>query len=193
MRALGGADDPPCGEAMGRWQREALTEGLWRYRCGPSTIACGDGPLPHRYATGRIGGLARNPSELIRQPAAEKPLVGATDVRDDRRFGEARGDAAILRAADQREALAQVARQRIGARDPQRIFARGRLAPRAVIDGKTARGAAFGIDVVIIAAEALAIEIHRRRHAQIGALRQRAAVIDRRRRRPAAVAARNIL
>src|SRR3546814_1334237 len=102
MRALGGADDPPCGEAMGRWQREALTEGLWRYRCGPSTIACGDGPLPHRYATGRIGGLARNPSELIRQPAAEKPLVGATDVRDDRRFGEARGDAAILRAADQR-------------------------------------------------------------------------------------------
>src|SRR3546814_8420194 len=86
-------------------------------------------------------------------PAAEKPLVGATDVRDDRRFGEARGDAAILRAADQREALAQVARQRIGARDPQRIFARGRLAPRAVINGKTARGAAFGIDVVIIAAE----------------------------------------
>src|SRR3546814_10632690 len=81
----------------------------------------------------------------------------------------------------------------MGARDPQRIFARGRLAPRAVIDGKTARGAAFGIDVVIIAAEALAIEIHRRRHAQIGALRQRAAVIDRRRRGPAAVAARNIL
>src|SRR3546814_14307149 len=51
----------------------------------------------------RSGGLARNPSELIRQPAAEKPLVGATDVRDDRRFGEARGDAAILRAADQRD------------------------------------------------------------------------------------------
>src|SRR3546814_15933983 len=102
----------------------------------------------------RSGGLARNPSELIRQPAAEKPLVGATDVRDDRRFGEARGDAAILRAADQREALAQVARQRIGARDPQRIFARGRLAPRAVIGGKTAPGAAFGLDVVIIAAEA---------------------------------------
>src|SRR3546814_15634338 len=98
MRALGGADDPPCGEAMGRWQREALTEGLWRYRCGPSTIACGDGPLPHRYATGTIGGLARNPAELIPQPPAEQPMLAATDIRDVRRFCEARGTAAPLRA-----------------------------------------------------------------------------------------------
>ena len=26
---------------MGRWQREALTEGLWRDRRAPSTTACG--------------------------------------------------------------------------------------------------------------------------------------------------------
>src|SRR3546814_6561533 len=27
--------NPPCGEAMGRWQREALTEGLWREAAAP--------------------------------------------------------------------------------------------------------------------------------------------------------------
>ncbi len=41
-------------QAMGRWQREALTEGLMAHRRSPSTIACGDGPPPHRFATGRI-------------------------------------------------------------------------------------------------------------------------------------------
>ncbi len=46
--------DPPCGEAMGRWQREALTEGLWRHRRGPSTIRFADGPPPHAFGTGRI-------------------------------------------------------------------------------------------------------------------------------------------
>src|SRR3546814_1027070 len=30
--------DPPCGEAMGRWQREALTEGPVAHRRCPSTI-----------------------------------------------------------------------------------------------------------------------------------------------------------
>ena len=30
---------PPCGAAMGRWQREALTEGQCRHRRGPSTTA----------------------------------------------------------------------------------------------------------------------------------------------------------
>src|SRR3546814_16057660 len=34
---------PPCGEAMGRWQPEGLTEGLWRYRRGPP-------PTPSRRA-----------------------------------------------------------------------------------------------------------------------------------------------
>src|SRR3546814_18859288 len=117
-----------------------------------SSDVCSSDLLP--IATRQGGSRARpNPSELIRQPAAEKPLVGAADVRHDRRVGEARGDAAILRAADQCEALAKVARQRIGARDPQRIFARGRLAPRAVIDGQTAPGPALGIVVVILAAD----------------------------------------
>ncbi|BBB08582.1 DNA polymerase [Sphingopyxis sp. EG6] len=39
---------------MGRWQREALTEGPWRNRCGPSTIRFANGPPPHGFATGRI-------------------------------------------------------------------------------------------------------------------------------------------
>src|SRR5690606_13548606 len=95
---------------------------------------------------GATASFGRNPSELISQPRAEKPLVGAAGVGHDRRSGEARGDAAILRAADQRQSLSKVARQRIGARDAKRIFARGRLAPRAVIDGQPARGTVFGID-----------------------------------------------
>src|SRR3546814_4848495 len=37
---------PPCGEAMGRWQPEGLTEGLWRYRRGPSTTASRRSPSP---------------------------------------------------------------------------------------------------------------------------------------------------
>ena len=41
-------------QAMGRWPREALTEGLMARRRSPSTIAYGDGPPPHRFATGRI-------------------------------------------------------------------------------------------------------------------------------------------
>ncbi|BBB08373.1 inwardly-rectifying channel [Sphingopyxis sp. EG6] len=48
------AVDPPCRAAMGRWQREALTEGLWRYRRRPSTIRFANGPPPHGFATGRI-------------------------------------------------------------------------------------------------------------------------------------------
>jgi hypothetical protein len=39
---------------MGRWQREALTEGLWHCRRRPSTIRFADGPPPHGFATGRI-------------------------------------------------------------------------------------------------------------------------------------------
>jgi len=45
--------DPPCRAAMGRWQRGALTEGLWRYRCGPSTTRFAAVPLPRPSATGR--------------------------------------------------------------------------------------------------------------------------------------------
>ena len=53
--------DPPCREAMGRWQPVGLTEGPWRHRCRPSTIRCADGPPPHRFATGRIGQPGRVP------------------------------------------------------------------------------------------------------------------------------------
>src|SRR3546814_10007883 len=51
-----------CGEAMGRWQREALTEGLMARRRCPSTTRFASGPPPHRFATGRIGNV-RSPSQ----------------------------------------------------------------------------------------------------------------------------------
>src|SRR3546814_20362823 len=47
--------DPPCGEAMGRWQRAALTAGPMARCRRPSTTAYGGGPPPHRFATGRVG------------------------------------------------------------------------------------------------------------------------------------------
>ncbi|SBV32757.1 protein of unknown function [uncultured Sphingopyxis sp.] len=56
---------------MGRWQREALTEGLMAQRCRPSTIACGDGPPPHGFAAGRI----EPPSPC--SPAAHRPYPAA--------------------------------------------------------------------------------------------------------------------
>src|SRR3546814_8337945 len=37
---------------MGRWQREALTEGLMTQRRCPSTTRFASGPPPHRCATG---------------------------------------------------------------------------------------------------------------------------------------------
>jgi hypothetical protein len=40
------AADPPCREAMGRWRREALTEGLWHDRRRPSTIPAFAGMVP---------------------------------------------------------------------------------------------------------------------------------------------------
>src|SRR3546814_4267300 len=97
--------------------------------------------------------------------------VCSSDPRDDRRTGESTGHAAVLDAADEREALTQVARQRIGAGEADLIFAGGRLAPGVRIDGQAARGAARGVDVVIIVAEPLAIDIDRRRDADEGALR----------------------
>ena len=48
-------------QAMGRWPREALTEGLMARLHSPSTIAYGDGPPPHRFATGRIRMAASHP------------------------------------------------------------------------------------------------------------------------------------
>src|SRR3546814_3839387 len=53
--------------------------------------------------------------------------------------------------------------------------------------------AARGVDVVIIAAEALAVDIDRGRKADEGALRDRGAIFDRRRDDPASVAARDVL
>src|SRR3546814_17087004 len=41
-----GVINPPCRAAMGRWQREALTEGPCR---GPSTTRYAGGPPPHAF------------------------------------------------------------------------------------------------------------------------------------------------
>src|SRR3546814_19784998 len=46
--------DPPCGEAMGRWQREALTEGPVAHRRCPPPLPFPDGPPPHGFAAGRL-------------------------------------------------------------------------------------------------------------------------------------------
>ncbi len=48
---------PPCGEAMGRWQRAALTEGQRTRPRGPFTTACGGGSPP----TGRSAGDTLHP------------------------------------------------------------------------------------------------------------------------------------
>src|SRR3546814_5813252 len=119
--------------------------------------------------------------------------VCSSDPRDDRRTGESTGQAAVLDPADEREALTQAARQRRGAGEADLIFAGGRLAPGVRIDGQAARGVARGVDVVIIVAEPLAIDIDRRRDADEGALRDRGAIFERRRDEPAAVAARDVL
>src|SRR3546814_14785550 len=50
---------------MGRWQREALTEGQWRYRRGPSTTCFAGGPPPHGFATGRIERNSRSPRDFL--------------------------------------------------------------------------------------------------------------------------------
>ncbi len=70
--------DPPCRAAMGRWQREALTEGLWRDVGAPPPPLRG-GPagaarrlrLPHGFATGRI--YDRNPSQPDIPPNSAAP------------------------------------------------------------------------------------------------------------------------
>src|SRR5690606_827338 len=131
--------------------------------------------------------------ELIGDARASNPLVGVTCDPDDRRGGVAACHAPILDAADEDEALAQVTRKRIGARRADRIFAGGRLATSAVIDRQPACVAARLVNVEIIISEALAIDVHRRRKADIGALRNGGAIFDRRRSNPAAVAAGNIL
>src|SRR3546814_19449774 len=38
--------NPPCGETMGRWQREALTEGLWREAAAPPPSPAATVPPP---------------------------------------------------------------------------------------------------------------------------------------------------
>src|SRR3546814_4943964 len=45
-----------------------LTEGLITRGCCPSTIACGDGPPPHRFATGRIGNVPSPPQDRHSSP-----------------------------------------------------------------------------------------------------------------------------
>src|SRR3546814_18404037 len=117
----------------------------------PGCRACGR----HRCAAGKIF-LLRPPrqslgrrSELIGDAAAGDPLVAVAGDRDDRRTGESTGHAAVLAAADEREALTQVARQRIGAGEADLIFAGGRLAPGVRIDGPAACGGALRVDGVI--------------------------------------------
>src|SRR3546814_16298939 len=105
--------------------------------------------------------------------------VCSSDPRDDRRTGESTGHAAVLDAADEREALTQVARQRIGAGEADLIFAGGRLAPGVRIDGQAARGPARGVDVVLIVAEPIPLDIDRRRDPDKGELRKRGALFER--------------
>src|SRR3546814_17911541 len=71
--------DPPCGEAMGRWQRAALTEGPMARCRRPSTTAYGGGPPPHRFATGKIGVAADYPNDAggYKAPAASTERGGA--------------------------------------------------------------------------------------------------------------------
>src|SRR3546814_17798130 len=101
--------------------------------------------------------------------------VCSSDPRDDRRTGESTGHAAVLDAADEREALPQVARQHIGAAEADLIFAGGRLAPGVRIDGQAARGAARGAEVVITDDEPLTIDLERLRNDHEGRLQHQGA------------------
>src|SRR3546814_8771417 len=65
------AKDPPCRAAMGRWQREALTEGQGRYRRGPSPPCFASGPPPPRFAPG--GGEKNNPPPREFLPVRQRP------------------------------------------------------------------------------------------------------------------------
>src|SRR3546814_4163168 len=50
-----GHDDPPCREAMGRWQPVGLTEGLWREVAAPPSRPTGAVPLPTASPQGGFG------------------------------------------------------------------------------------------------------------------------------------------
>ena len=68
MAALGWeADiaDPPCGEAMGRWQPAGLTEGLWREVAAPPPSPAATVPLP---IASRQGGSSELPVGYAAQP-----------------------------------------------------------------------------------------------------------------------------
>ena len=60
---------------MGRWQREALTEGLSRN----VAIAYGDGPPPHGFATGRIHSIAIPAKGVQRHVTLKHDLAGAVN------------------------------------------------------------------------------------------------------------------
>jgi len=62
---------------MGRWQREALTEGQWHYRCRPSTPCFASGPPPHGFATGRIYSIVIPAKGVQRHVTLKHDLAGA--------------------------------------------------------------------------------------------------------------------
>src|SRR3546814_9525093 len=74
---------PPCGEAMGRWQPEGLTEGLSRYRRGPPTPPSRRAPPPpppHRQEQPPPAPPLSSPSPsfLTRNPPAPASLTALT-------------------------------------------------------------------------------------------------------------------
>src|SRR3546814_2202159 len=70
---------------MGRWQREALTEGQGRYRRGPSTTCFASGPPPHGFATGRIERNSRSTRDF---PAFEQRRDDLFDTRSEENTSE---------------------------------------------------------------------------------------------------------
>src|SRR3546814_19046199 len=79
---------------MGRWQREALTEGLMTQRRCPSTTRFASGPPPHRCATGGSATTvphpprpphlaASRPDDYSRSMSDAKIFISANDLLAD--------------------------------------------------------------------------------------------------------------
>src|SRR3546814_5834008 len=80
---------------MGRWQREALTEGLMTQRRCPSTTRFASGPPPHRCATGGSATTvphpprpphlaASRPDDYSRSMSDAKIFISANELLADR-------------------------------------------------------------------------------------------------------------
>src|SRR3546814_14592070 len=115
---------------MGRWQREALTEGQGRYRRGPSTTCFASGPPPHGFATGRIERNSRSTRDFLafeqrRDDLFDTPALDLGRRRQDDAVAKHPGGEALDVVGNDIIASIQRPRRPCGARGTSRTEKRG--------------------------------------------------------------------